>query len=296
MKRLPIILLTLAIHWAGLADANEDDAPLFAFGAIADCQYCDEEGTRRQYQLSPLKLEACIDDFNTQNLTHIVHLGDFIDRDWKSFDVVLPIINQANAPIRHVLGNHDFSVADEYKNQVPERLKLESRYYDFNVGKWRFLILDTNDVSLYAHPSGSERDKSSHAIYESLGGKLPTYNGAIGQAQLDWIEAKLTQSEKDGETVILHSHHPVYPYNNHTAWNSREIVALLEKHACVAAYINGHNHNGAYGFKKGIHYLTLKGMVDTEDTAYSVITIFSDRLQVKGTGRQDNYVLEIQRR
>ncbi len=289
------LLLSCASVGAWVAMADEGESPVFTFGAIADCQYCDSEGTRRQYRLSPEKLEACVADFNTQELSHVVHLGDFIDRDWESFDVVLPIIAESKAPVRHVLGNHDFSVADEFKNKVPKRLGLKKRYYDFKVGKWRFLILDTNDVSLYAYPEGSKKAKESKAIYDSLGGDLPKYNGGIGDSQLRWIEKKLIQAEKDGESVVLHSHHPVYPVTSHSAWNAREVIALLEKHACVAAYINGHNHNGAYGLKKGIHYLTLKGMVDTEETAYCTISVFLDRIQIDGTGRQDNYVLEIKR-
>ena len=34
--------------------------------------------------------------------------------------------------------------------------------------------------------------------------------------------------------------------------------------------MNGHNHRGAYGYKKGIHYV-VKGMVDTEETVYAII-------------------------
>ncbi len=284
------LLLFLA---AGSSEIVGEGTPLFSFGAIADCQYCDCDGTRRQYRLSPEKLMNCVEDLNTKELNHVVHLGDFIDKDWKSFDVLLPIISGLEAPMRHVLGNHDFSVADEFKDQVPKRLGLTDRYYDFAVGKWRFLILDTNDVSLYAYPAGSKRAKESQAIYESLGGKLPKYNGGIGEAQMKWIEEKLEASSRKGETVILHSHHPVYPFTSHAAWNAREVVDLIQRFDCVAAYINGHNHAGAYGFKKGVHYLTLKGMVDTEETSYSVISVYPDLLQVKGTGRQDDYFLEI---
>ncbi len=284
------ILLILA---AGSSQMVGEETPQFSFGAIADCQYCDCDGTRRQYRLSPDKLMDCVEDLNTKELTHVVHLGDFIDKDWESFDVVLPIMDGLKAPVRHVLGNHDFSVSDDLKDRVPNRLGLEKRYYDFAVGKWRFLILDTNDVSLYAYPKGSKRAMKSQAIYESLGGKLPKYNGGIGEAQLKWIERKLKAAERKGETVILHSHHPVYPFTSHAAWNAKEVVDLIEEFDCVAAYINGHNHAGAYGLKKGVHYLTLKGMVDTEETSYSVISVYPDLLQVKGTGRQDDYVLEI---
>jgi len=294
--RISVLVVTVAFGTcfnSSTAGSDVDQAALFSFGAIADCQYCDVEGTRRQYRLSPGKLETCIADFNGQSLSHVVHLGDFIDRDWKSFDVVLPIIAQSKAPVYHVLGNHDFSVEDRYKNQVPKRLGLSKRYYDFKVENWRFLVLDTNDVSLYAHPAGSEKAMASEAIYESLGGDLPKYNGGIGAMQMKWIEKQLIQSEKRGERVVLHSHHPVYPFTNHSAWNSKEIVALLERYSCVRAFINGHNHRGSYGLKNGIHYLTLKGMVDTEETSYSTVSVFGDRIEIAGKGRQDDYVLEI---
>ena len=267
--------------------------PLFKFGAIADCQYCDCDGMRRQYRLSPHKLMSCVEDLNTKDLTHVVHLGDFIDKGWESFDVIIPIMDGLKAPVRHVLGNHDFSVADKFKDRVPKRLGLKQRYYDFAVGKWRFLVLDTNDVSLYAFPEGSRKAKSSRKIYDSLGGDLPEYNGGVGEKQLEWLARKLKKAESKGESVILHSHHPVYPFTSHAAWNAEEVVALIEEFECVIAYVNGHNHDGAYGFKKGVHYLTLKGMVDTVETSYSVISVYPDLLRVEGTGRQDDYFLEV---
>jgi hypothetical protein len=61
----------------------------------------------------------------------------------------------------------------------------------------------------------------------------------------------------------------------------------------VKAYINGHNHKGKYGQKNGIHYLTLKGMVETESNAYSIIGIFQDRIKVIGYGRETDRVLPI---
>jgi len=275
-------------------EIENDSSPLFIFGAIADCQYCDAESTNNKYRLSPQKLRECVADFNSQELSHVVHLGDFIDREWKSFDVVVPIMNRSKATVYHVLGNHDFSVADKYKKKVPKRLGLKKRYYDFKVGQWRFLILDTNDLSFYAHPEGSRRAKASKRAYEALGGNVPKFNGGLSQAQLKWIKRKLEAAERKGEQVILHSHHPVYPLGPHTAWNAEEVIELLEGFDCVTAYINGHNHKGAYELKRGIHYLTLKGMVVTEETAYSVVSVFEDRLEVKGTGRQEDFVLRLE--
>ncbi len=290
--RVPLVAV-LSLFPIKVAQAEAPTEALFRFGAIADCQYDDRSSDRRKYDLSPDKLRACIEDFNGQDLTHIVHLGDFIDRDWDSYDVVLPIAAMSRAPFRHVLGNHDFEVAESFKPQVPARLGLSSRYYDFTVGTWRFLVLDTNDLSLYAHPQDSPAHARSLAYHRRFASDQPTYNGGIGPEQLAWIEAKLQAADEAGESVVLHSHHPVYPIEAHAAWNALEIVALLERHPSVVAYINGHRHDGAYAFKGGIHYLTLKGMVDTTETAYATISVFADRLEVRGGGRQDDYWLQI---
>ncbi len=39
----------------------------------------------------PAKLAAAVADLNRQKLAFVVHLGDFIDRDWASYDLLLPI-------------------------------------------------------------------------------------------------------------------------------------------------------------------------------------------------------------
>jgi manganese-dependent ADP-ribose/CDP-alcohol diphosphatase len=64
----------------------------FSFGLIADCQYCNVVGKgQRKYSQSDQKLQSCVDQFNTMDLSWVIHLGDFIDKDWESFDVVDPI-------------------------------------------------------------------------------------------------------------------------------------------------------------------------------------------------------------
>ncbi len=45
-----------------------------------------------------------------------------------------------------------------------------------------------------------------------------------------------------------------------------------------------------------LNFLSTKGMVDTKETAYSVVSVFEDRIEVDGTGRQDDFALEIRKR
>ena len=92
---------------------------------------------------------------------------------------------------------------------------------------------------------------------------------------------------------MLFCHFPVHPANVHNLWNHSAITELLAKYPCVAAYLNGHNHAGNYGEKNGIHYLSLKGMVDTEKNSYSVMEVYADRLILKGFGRQKNREMKL---
>ncbi len=268
----------------------------FSFGVIADCQYCNEVGTGvRKYDQSDTKLEQCVTHLNTMNLAYTVHLGDFIDKDWESFDDVGPIYNSLKMPKYHVLGNHDFSVDDTLKHKVSERMGLPSPYYDFDVKDWRFVVLNGNDVSFHAYPKNSKKYKSAEAYYTKYEIESPKWNGALGKKQLKWLKRVLESASKKGKKVILYCHFPVFPENVHNLWNANEVIELLENYQCVKAYINGHNHVGNYAQKKGIHYLTMKGMVDTEQTSYGTINVYDDRLEIVGYGREDNRTLHIKK-
>ena len=296
MRSIIALFVYLAASLQSFGADPRPGSPLFRFGAVADCQYCDATSKNRKYNLSPKKLAACVEHYNKMELSFVVHLGDFIDRDFSSFDKVVPIYNRLKAPHYHVLGNHDFEVADDKKASVPAKLGLEQRYYDFTRKGWRFIAIDGNDVSLYAWPKGDPRTKAAAEYYKSLNPRPPSWNGALGDEQLKWIEAQLQAATKAKERVMLFCHFPVFPKNSHNLWNAAVLTDLLARYPCVAAYLNGHNHAGNYGQLNGIHYLTLKGMVDTEKTSYAVIEVYTDRLVVKGFGRETERSLPIPRR
>ena len=293
LNYITLLSLWIFLNCTLAASEQKSSEPLFSFGAVADCQYCSKTSLIRKYNLSPKKLAACVEYYNKLDLAFVVHLGDFIDRDFESFAKVVPIYNRLKAPHYHVLGNHDFSVTDNKKALVPAQLGLKKRYYDFTHKGWRFLALDGNDVSLYAYPKDDPRTKAATAFHRRLKAGTPTWNGAVGNKQLKWIEDKLKAATKNRERVILFCHFPIHPANIHNLWNANALTELLGKYPCVAAYMNGHNHTGNYGTKNKIHYLTLKGMVDTTDNAFSVIEVHKDRLSLKGIGRQKNREMKL---
>ena len=66
-------------------------------------------------------------------------------------------------------------------------------------------------------------------------------------------------------------------------WDDQRVVDLLSGFNNLVAYMNGHNHAGNYGSTGGKHFLNLKGMVETPaQTAYAVVEVYPDRLEVKG--------------
>ena len=263
-------------------------------GIIADCQYADQP-TRgvRHYRLSSQKLDECVDSLNQFQLDHVFHLGDFIDQDYESFDEVLPIMDRLKAPHTQVLGNHDFSVEEQYKEAVPQIMGLEARYFSIMVKEWKFIILDGNDVSLYAWPENSDRHEQASQIYQQQYADRETWNGAIGKSQMLWLKEELEQAERDGDRVILLCHFPVLPEENHILWNAGELVDLVSSYSCVKAWFNGHNHAGGYAEYQGIHFVTFQGMVDTDQNSYATVALGLDRLIINGFGREQDKELKL---
>ena len=276
-------------------------APLFRFGVIADPQYADLEPNLplNRYPAKSLdKLREAIEEFNRHDLAFVVTLGDIIDREWKSFDAILPVYEALRHPKHFLLGNHDFAVASQHLGGVSARVGIPSAYYDFDHSGYRFIALDGNEISVFAPPEGDPRRQEAKEMMKRLGDSGATngqrWNAAIGEAQFDWLAAKLRETKTAGEKVIILNHYPVFPENAHNALNSDRILSLLAEHDHVVAYLNGHNHAGNFGVSGGTYFVNFKGMVDTEDTsAYAIVTVYNDRLEVTGFGREDSRVMAL---
>jgi manganese-dependent ADP-ribose/CDP-alcohol diphosphatase len=274
--------------------ASAGEVPLFSIGAIADAQYAAEpDSAPRLYSTSQRKLAAAVADFNTRDLAFVVHLGDFIDRDWVSYDAMLPIAARLRHPWHFVLGNHDFAVDDAHKPLVAAKLHMPARYYRFVSHGWLFVVTDGNALSSYAWAKGSPQLAASMEAHAKLYPDKPLWDGGIDDAQMRWIDTQLAGADRKGQKVMLLSHFPLWPENPHNVWNAPAVMAMIEKHPSVKLWLDGHNHDGNYEEHAGVHYLNLKGMLDTQQTAYARLDVFADRIEVHGTGRQQDYVLPL---
>ena len=294
-----LLLLPAACKTQDMYPVNNGAVPegnrILSIGVAADCQYTDKHGNfivNRYYARSKERLIQCMEELNALEPDFVVHLGDLIDRDYASYDEILPVFDSLNAPLYHVLGNHDYSVSEDRKDLVPARLGVPAPYYDFVQNGWRFIVLDGNEISFFASPEGSGEYEEARAYFEENSIKSPKWNGAIGPDQLRWLEEVLERATAAEEQVILFCHFPVFPDNVHNLWNAGELIELFERYPCVKAYMNGHNHAGNYAIKNGIHYVTFKGMVDTEDNSYATISVEEGSLNIIGVGRETDRTLQ----
>jgi hypothetical protein len=116
----------------------------------------------------------------------------------------------------------------------------------------------------------------------------------MSEEQFTWLKQTLDQAESAGERIIIFSHYPIYPANEHNMWDDQRVVDLVSGYKNFVAYMNGHNHAGNYGTTGGKHFVNLKGMVETPaQTAYAVIEVYPDRLEVRGYGLEESRTLRL---
>ena len=291
--------LLLVLHCVPLKAQTSDTIPLFSFGLIADVQYADaDQWGKRDYRGSLKRLEASLEILNAHDLAFVVHAGDLIDRDYRSFEAPLSIFKRLKAPVHFVVGNHEFSVSDSLKKRIRKKLNNPRGYYAFRMRHMQFILVDAMDVSLQA----SKKNTRAYAKALAIQGKLKEagannaydWNGAVGGRQLRWIAKKLRKADRMNLETILFSHLPLLPENGLHLWNNREVLAVLNAHPSVVAFISGHHHDGGYVKFDGIHHLTLKGLVEaTAPTACAVAEVYLDRIIVRGFGDQKSYTLEL---
>jgi manganese-dependent ADP-ribose/CDP-alcohol diphosphatase len=270
---------------------TSDREPILKIGLIADPQYCNCDATpdNRFYREILNRLPAAIDTMNKTKVDFVMNLGDMIDKDEDSYAAILPFFKRLTMPYYNLLGNHDlYSVSDEYLSTILDRYEMPDFYYDLSYGPWRFIVLDGTELGEYSRFLHPELAEESDSLWRLVQGNVNAHpwNGGIGRKQQLWLRSRLQEALDQQQNVIVFCHFPVYPYElPNTLFNSSQIVDLLEDFPNMIAFIAGHQHEGAYGNKNGIHYITQKAMVDTMDiNSFAILEIYPDLLRIKGFG------------
>ena len=216
---------------------------------IADTHLNDQElGTNSPFEVNQLanrRLRYVIDDLNTRDLVHVIHLGDIVHPVPSNGDLYVNAANlfhEQASRLRHALhvipGNHD--VGDKRMAFSP-------------AGGIRENYLD-----IYSRHFGSD-----HFDFENQGVAFVGINaqllGSGLQSEIshrEWLEKTLKRYS--GHRMFLFSHYPPYlyrpdedeHYDNLGRQGREEILNLLDEYS-VEALFSGHVHHFWYNDYNG---------------------------------------------
>jgi alkaline phosphatase len=271
------------LGFSGLLSAN---APAeFSFGIVGDIHYADKDmRINRYYRNSIQKLEQCVAAFNQSRLAFAVMLGDFIDKapdktvELEYLKTIRQVFSRYGGDKHFVLGNHDLTKLSKAEYLGACGAVAQESFYSFDAGGYHFVILDANfRRDGEAYDSGNFKWKDTH----------------IPAPQLKWLEHDLSRAPEVKTIVFvhqnLHDESSVYGVKN-----AKAVRRILEKSGNVSAVLQAHDHKGAYAKINGIHYFTLKALVDgptLKNNSYAVVTIgMNNRLSLRGFGREHDRI------
>jgi predicted phosphodiesterase len=279
------LIVLYFILFAYLSISAQDAKPVVSFGIVTDIHYADiPDNGAKAYSQSLEKLKECVDSMNFFKADFLVELGDFKDMSTPpSEEKALVYLFRAEKEFSrfsgdhyHVLGNHDedciskqqfLSVAGN--SGIPS----DKTYYSFDKNGVHFIVLDANFDS-----TGKPFDR----------GQFDWGDPNIPAPEIQWLKKDLRKARG---TTIVFIHQMLDGEKGYSVKNAEMVRKLLERSGKVAAVFQGHFHEGQYRFINGIHYYTLKALVDGEgagNSSYALVEITPVNIRVKGFRRAES--------
>jgi alkaline phosphatase len=264
-----------------LAVMMASGAPL-RIGLVADIHHAGREVRNNRYYRQALgRLRTAVEDFNRERVDFVVEMGDLIDEaDTVEAELALAreangVLAQAKAERHYVLGNH--CVWTLTKAEFLGAAGRKESYYSFDRSGWHFIVLDAcfkEDETPYGRRNNDWRDSW-----------IPT-------VERDWLAQDLARTTLPG---IVFAHQRLDVEGDLAVKNAAGVRWLLESSGKVAAVFQGHDHEGGYSLRNGIHYLTLVSVVEEPDPlggAHAIVELQPDAFRVRGFRRQRSMALQ----
>ncbi len=258
----------------------EPDAKRLKIGLITDIHHADKpaKGTR-YYQETLGKLDEAAYRFEKEEINFIVELGDLID-EADTVQTELRWLKDVNREFsviskdRHcVLGNH--CVTTLSKEEFLGGVEQEKSYYSFDRGNFHFVILDACfriDGTPYGHKNFDWKESSIPAL------------------ELEWLQTDLKSTKK--KTVVF-VHQRLDVGGDFGVKNALILRKILENSGKVIAVLQGHSHENDLRDIGGIHYCTLRAMVEgsgPDNNGYATMELTSDAsIRLTGFRKQKQY-------
>lgn len=259
------------------------------FGIVTDCHYADADpaGTRF-YRQSLGKLAACVTRMNAEKVDFLIELGDFKDQGRPPveqetlvyLEAVETVFQRFDGPTYHVLGNHDMDSISkpQFLARVTNTGVNPARsYYSFNAGGLHCIVLDANYRS-----DGADYDR----------GNFDWTDANIPIDEMDWLKEDLGAAA--GPSVVF-VHQLLDGTDSVSVRNAEQVRGILEASGKVQAVFQGHHHEGRYNWINGIHYHTLKALVEgqgQDSNSYAIVEVARDMtIRIVGHHRATSSVL-----
>ncbi len=259
----------------------------------------------RYYSESLAKMRECVDVMNRERVAFLVELGDLKDQDETPVEAnTLRYLQETDSelrrfagPVHYVLGNHDMDSLskEQFLNTVgrgengpqvaaawhpPEpggrtrdargRGPARAAHYSFDHSGCHFVVLDANfrtDGTPYDH------------------GNFDYTDTFVPRPQLDWLASDLAANRDT--CAIVFCHQRLDGEGTYFVNNAKEVREVLGR-GNVRAVFHGHDHHGGYSKIDGVHYHTLRAMVEgsgEESSSYAVVDVGHDSVIVTGYRR-----------
>jgi alkaline phosphatase len=270
--------------------SNNLAAQPLSFGMFTDVHYAaiPDNGSRK-YSQSLAKLHQCIDTMNRAKVDFVIELGDFKDMTIPpNNQLALEFLTKIEGVFArfqgdryHVLGNHDEDcISKQQFNAIAGNSRIDpaKSWYSFEKKGYRFIVLDACF-------------DSTGRAYDS--GNFVWSDANIPMEQLKWLEKEL---KRDKLPVVLFVHQLLYGNDKVTIRNAGAVREILEGKGQVKCVFHGHDHKGGYQQINGIHYYTLKGMIEgnyPESNSFAIVTLSNDKIEIKGFGNAISQTLPL---
>lgn len=243
------------------------------FGIVTDSHYADADTVgSRYYRHSLDKLTECDELMNDQKVDFLIELGDFKDQNNPPVEkmtllylrTVEKIFQKFKGPTYHVLGNHDMDSISkkQFQNNVENTgIDLSKSYYSFDFNGVHFVILDANYKS-----DGTDYN---HGNFDWTDANIPP-------PEQNWLRQDLAVAH--GPAIVF-IHQLLDGTGSVYVNNAVDIRQILDQSGKVTAVFQGHHHEGSYSYIEGIHYYTLKAMVEgpgEKNNSYAIVEIRPD--------------------
>ena len=273
-------LVLLAASCTTRANGQQAPPAPLQIGLLTDVHYADRPPTgTRFYRESLDKAAVAVKQFNERKCELAVMLGDFIDSaadeagELAHLTAIEKVYAEFTGDRHYVLGNH--CVSKLTKEQFRESTGGRAEHYSFDHGGFHFVVLD--------------------ACYRADGVAYGKENFVwtdtdIPESQRDWLRADLKSNPRP---TIVFVHQRVDDAKDYTIKSASLVRRILEESGQVLAVVQGHSHANAYQTVHGIHYVTLRAVVEqsgASNNAFSILQVYPEGdLKIEGFQRQTSY-------